>query len=54
VRLELEEHETQAGRLSLSLYCRVLTFSNLLSNDEKRGFADALRATLRVPRGAQV
>jgi len=54
VRLELEEHETQADRLSLRSHGRVLTFGSFLSDDEKRGFANALRAALRGLRGAQV
>jgi uncharacterized membrane protein len=52
VRLELEEHETQADRLCLRSHGRVLTFGNFLSDDEKRGFADALSAALRGVRGA--
>jgi uncharacterized membrane protein len=47
VRLELEEHDNQADRLSLRSHGRVLTFGNFLSDDEKRGFADALKAALR-------
>jgi uncharacterized membrane protein len=54
VRLELEEHETRANRLSLRSHGRVLTFGSFLSDDEKRGFADAFRAALRGLRGAQV
>jgi len=54
VRLELEEHETRADRLSLRSHGRVLTFGSFLSDDEKRGFAEALRAALRGLRGAQV
>jgi uncharacterized membrane protein len=53
VRLELEEHETQADRLSLRSHGRVLTFGSFLSDDEKRGFAEALRAALRGLRGVQ-
>jgi uncharacterized membrane protein len=51
VRLELEEFETQADRLSLRSHGRVLTFGNFLSDEEKRGFADALDPALRMVRG---
>ena len=44
----------QADGLSLKSRGRMLISSSFLSNDEKGGFTDALRATLRVPRGAQV
>jgi uncharacterized membrane protein len=54
VRLELEERETEADRLSLRSHGRVLTFGNFLSDDEKRGFADALAAALRGLKGAGV
>jgi uncharacterized membrane protein len=48
VRLELEKHETQADRLSLRSHGRVLTFGSFLSDEEKRGFADALSDALRL------
>lgn len=53
VRLELEEYETQADRLSLRSHGRVLIFGNFLSDEEKRGFADALKAALRGLREAR-
>jgi uncharacterized membrane protein len=52
VRLELEEYDTQADRLSLRSHGRVLTFGNFLSDDEKRGFAETLRAALQGLREA--
>jgi uncharacterized membrane protein len=52
VRLELEERETQADRLSLRSHGRVLTFGSFLSDEEKRGFAEALTAALRLLRDA--
>ena len=42
VRLELEESESSANRLSLRSHGRVLRFGSFLSDDEKRGFAHAL------------
>ena len=54
VRLELEEFETQADRLSLKSHGKVLTFGNFLSDEEKRGFADALGRALHMFKGAQV
>jgi uncharacterized membrane protein len=54
VRLELEEHEAQADRLSLRSHGRVLTFGSFLSDEEKRGFAEALSAALRMLRDASV
>ena len=54
VRLELEERETQADRLSLRSHGRVLTFGNFLSDEEKRGFADALRTALHMVKEARV
>jgi uncharacterized membrane protein len=54
VRLELEEFETEADRLSLRSHGRVLTFGNFLSDEEKRGFADALSAALQMLKGAAV
>jgi uncharacterized membrane protein len=42
--IELSENELK----------RLLTFGSFLSDDEKRGFAEALRAALRGLRGAQV
>jgi uncharacterized membrane protein len=53
VRLELEEYETQADRLSLRSHGRVLIFGNFLSDEEKRGFADALTAALQGLREAR-
>jgi uncharacterized membrane protein len=53
VRLELEEYETQADRLSLRSHGRVLVFGNFLSDEEKRGFADALTAALQGLREAR-
>jgi len=52
VRLELEEFETQADRLSLRSHGKVLTFGSFLSDEEKRGFADALSMALRMLREA--
>jgi len=54
VRLELEKYENQADRLSLRSHGRVLTFGNFLSDEEKRGFADALTVALQGMRGARV
>jgi uncharacterized membrane protein len=54
VRLELEEHETQADRLSLKSHGRVLIFGNFLSDEEKRGFATALTTALSGLRGEGV
>jgi uncharacterized membrane protein len=51
VRLELEKYETQADRLSLRSHGRVLIFGNFLSDEEKRGFAEALGSALRGLRG---
>lgn len=51
VRLELEEFETEADRLSLRSHGRMLIFGNFLSDEEKRGFADALSAALRMLKG---
>ena len=51
VRLELEESESSANRLSLRSHGRVLPLGNFLSNDEKRGFAHALGAALCSVRG---
>ena len=48
VRLELEEFETQADRLSLRSHGRVLTFGSFLPDEEKRSFAEALSAALRM------
>lgn len=47
VRLELQRYEAEADRLSLRSHGQVLTFGSFLSNDEKRGFADALSAALQ-------
>jgi uncharacterized membrane protein len=52
VRLELEERETEADRLSLRSHGRVLTFGSFLSDEEKRGFAKALGQALRLVREA--
>lgn len=46
VRLELEERDDTASRLFLRSHGRTLTFGHFLSNDEKRGFAEALDAAL--------
>lgn len=54
VRLELEEYETQADRLSLRSHGQVLIFGSFLSDEEKRGFAEALTAALRGLREARV
>ena len=54
VRLELEESESSANRLSLRSHGQVLPFGNFLSDDEKRGFAHALRAALYDLRGAKI
>lgn len=54
VRLELEESESSANRLSLRSHGRVLPFGNFLSDDEKRGFAHALDAALYDLRGSKI
>jgi uncharacterized membrane protein len=54
VRLELEESESSANNLSVRSHGRVLRFGNFLSNDEKRGFADALSAALHDLRGLRI
>ncbi len=46
VRLDLEESDSSANRLSLRSHGRVLPFGIFLSNDERRGFAHALKAAL--------
>lgn len=53
VRLEHQRFEAAADRLSLRSHGKVLTFGNFLSDDEKRGFADALGAALHDLRGAR-
>ena len=53
VRLELEQYDNQADRLSLRSHGRVLSFGNFLSDDEKKGLADALKTALGNRRGAQ-
>jgi uncharacterized membrane protein len=52
VRLELEEHQAEADRLSLRSHGRVLIFGSFLSDAEKRGLADALSTALRLVKGA--
>jgi uncharacterized membrane protein len=52
VRLELTELEAEADRLSLRYHGRVLIFGNFLTDEEKRGFANALGAALRGLSGA--
>jgi uncharacterized membrane protein len=54
VRLELEESESSANRLSLRSHGRVLPFGNFLSDDEKRGFAHELGAALYGVRGSKI
>ena len=54
VRLELEESESSANRLSLRSHGRVLPFGNFLSDDEKRGFAHALDAALYDVGGSKI
>ena len=54
VRLELEESESSANRMSLRSHGRVLPFGNFLSDDEKRGFAHALGAALYDVRGSKI
>lgn len=54
VRLELEESETSANKLSVRSHGRVLLFANFLSNAEKRSFADALGAALHDLRGLRI
>ncbi|NJM34416.1 MAG: DUF2244 domain-containing protein [Rhodomicrobium sp.] len=54
VRLELEESETTANRLSLRSHGRVFPFASFLSNDEKRGFAHALQSALYDLRGSRI
>jgi uncharacterized membrane protein len=54
VRLELEESESSANRMTLRSHGRVLPFGNFLSDDEKRGFAHALAAALCDVRGSKI
>jgi uncharacterized membrane protein len=54
VRLELEEDDTTANRLSLRSHGRVLRFASFLSNDEKRDFAHALDAALYDVRDTRI
>jgi len=54
VRLELEESDSSANRLSLRSHGKVLPIGNFLSDDEKRGFAHALKAALGDMRGSKV
>lgn len=54
VRLELEEREDSANRLSLRSHGRELRIGSFLSDDEKRGFAHALRTALYDMRGARI
>jgi len=54
VRLELEESDSSANRLSLRSHGKVLPIGNFLSDDEKRGFAHALKAALYDMRGSKV
>jgi uncharacterized membrane protein len=53
VRLDLVESESAANRMSLRSHGRVLSFGNFLSDDEKRGFAHALRGALYSLRGSR-
>ena len=54
VRLELEKNEAQSDRLSIRSHGRVLFFGNFLTDDEKHGFANALRAALCDLREARI
>ncbi len=54
IMLELEESDNSANRLSVRSHGRVLIFGNFLTNDEKRGFADALNDALLDLRGAKI
>ena len=54
VQLQLEESETTANRLSLRSHGRALALGRFLSDDEKRGFADALGAALYDLRGSRI
>ena len=54
VQLQLEESETTANRLSLRSHGRVVALGRFLSDDEKRGFADALGAALYDLRGSRI
>lgn len=53
VRLELEEVDNTANRLRLRSHGRVLTFGQFLTNEEKRGFAEALKIALFDVRGGR-
>ncbi|WP_088348432.1 MULTISPECIES: DUF2244 domain-containing protein [Rhodomicrobium] len=54
VRLELEEIDNAANRLSLRSHGRELRIGTFLSDDEKRGFAHALGAALYDVRGSRI
>lgn len=54
VQLDLEENENSSNRLSVRSHGRVLRFGKFLTDDEKRGFADALGAALGDMRGSRI
>lgn len=53
-QLELVEEETGGNRLSVRSHGRELRFGSFLTDDEKRSFADALRAALSDMRGVRI
>jgi uncharacterized membrane protein len=53
-RLELVEEETGGNRLSVRSHGRELRFGSFLTDDEKRSFAEALRAALHDLRGVRI
>lgn len=54
VQLDLEEQDNSSHRLSVRSHGRVLLFGKFLSDDEKRGFADALGNALYDMRGSRI
>ena len=54
VQLQLEESETTSNTLSIRSHGRILPLGRFLSDDEKRGFADALGAALFDLRGSRI
>lgn len=54
VQLQLEESENSSDSLSVRSHGRSLLFGRFLTDDEKRGFAEALDAALQDLRGVRV
>lgn len=54
VRLELEENEDDRHKLSVRSHGKVLLFGKFLTDDEKRGFADALGEALHDMRSIRI